>query len=782
MRPEPLTASAENSTDPFTLVMPDREVGAARIEAALFKVRTELGACLDAGRAAAGPALLVALRGLAGEIAAVARPNRNDPWVVEVQSVLENMLRAGGQDAPADPASLATAQAWVGRGWSGALAAMLLAPAWQLTAAPGLDDLPDWFWRSYARWLFHTPTRFGGPAPEVLCRHQTRHLRALERWAARNAGSAALRSAVAACLAGLRDLGADTPAGVWREQAELRGRMLTRCRSQEKSAPGVCALPRHGRRLRIGFVARDFGPGPATYALLPCFEELDSRSFEVFLFPMAKSGAPEAAFCARRGQETHLLPAGLAERLAFLRSGQLDVLVFAGDPGREDSDVTELALHRIAPLQVANHRSGLTTGLAAIDLYVAGGEPADDRPTSAFTERVGVLRGPAHSLALARPREEAAARAGRGEVGLPVDSTLLVSVVGAEGVSAPLLLSWAAVLARVPDAHLAVALVHEGSDAPLALFCGAVDATLDRAGVDSRRVTIFPAAAARPHEVRALLALGDLHLDAGAAGLDAWAAAEALLAGVPVIAAPGRAAAAPAAFLRSIASADWVAATCEDVAEIAIGLAADPVRRSEARSRVTAAMEAGPEFLDTLAASEAFGALIEAAFDELCSLGAAEFRRQTEPVRCFGVEDPADTIAAGLAAHAAGDLETAALEAGLALRSAPADPRARHLSGLVLHAQGAMSRAVDHLLGAVQSREPTAEMWHALARALRDNQQPAEAIQALETCLRLDPRNIEALFMLLELSESVGATELARDVLQCLQQLAPADPRVIAMS
>jgi cytochrome c-type biogenesis protein CcmH/NrfG len=65
---------------------------------------------------------------------------------------------------------------------------------------------------------------------------------------------------------------------------------------------------------------------------------------------------------------------------------------------------------------------------------------------------------------------------------------------------------------------------------------------------------------------------------------------------------------------------------------------------------------------------------------------------------------------------------------------------------------------------------------------LRDNHQPAEAIQALETCLRMDSHNVEALFMLLELCEAIGATEMARDILQCLQQMAPTDPRVIAMS
>ena len=782
MRPLSQSLPADNSTDPFTLVMPDREVGAARIEAATTLVRSELTYCLDAGRAATGAALQSALRALAREIAAVARPNRNDPWVTEVQGVAETLLRLGGHDAPVDAATTTLARSWVVRSWSGVLAAMLVAPAWQVPEAPVLDDVPDWLWRMYAAWLFQTPTRFAGPSGDTLALHHARHLRALERWSARNAGSASLRAAVAGYLSGTRHLGADASPRVWREQAELRGRVLTRTRVRSRASVELPALPRHGRRLRVGFVARDFGPGPAMYGALPCFEELDGRTFDVFLFPLANSDTPEAAYCGRRGRGIALLPTGAAERVAYLKEAQLDVLVFVGDVGREDSEVTELALHRLAPLQVVNHRSGFSTGLPEVDLYVSGIEPAESQPTSAYTERVGVLRGPGHSIALARTLDQAASSAGRAEVGLPVEATLLVAVVDAAGVCAPLLRAWAEVLARVPEAHLAIALVHEGSDAPVALFCAAVDATLTEAGVDPRRVTIFPAAASRPHEVRALVALGDLHLDAGATGLSAWTTVEALSAGVPVIAAPGREADAPAYFLRSLGLADCVPATATETERLVVGLAADGSRRQVLRAQVAAAMEAGPEFMDTLASSEAFGALLEAAFDELCLLGQADFRRQTELVRCFGVDDPAETVASGFAAHARGDLEGAAMDAALALRSAPADGHVRHLCGVVLNAQGITSRAVDHLLGAVQRPGATVQMWQDLARALRDNHQPAEAIQALETCLRMDSHNVEALFMLLELCEAIGATEMARDILQCLQQMAPTDPRVIAMS
>ncbi len=52
----------------------------------------------------------------------------------------------------------------------------------------------------------------------------------------------------------------------------------------------------------------------------------------------------------------------------------------------------------------------------------------------------------------------------------------------------------------------------------------------------------------------------------------------------------------------------------------------------------------------------------------------------------------------------------------------------------------------------------------------------------METCIRLDHRYVEALLTILELAEQVGATEMARDVLESLKLVAPDDARVLAMS
>lgn len=772
----PVTASL--SHDPFTPTVSDREESLARIAAASSTLRAALATCAADNNGANQHEVRMALRSLAREVATASKPNRRDPWVAETLGFVTAALELGAHDVPAHGEDVAAARKSIDQSWSGLIAAMLLVPAWQLCAAPGFDDVPEWIWGEYAVWLFTSPLRFSNAATDVACDREAKRLRDLERLVSRNAGSASIRTAISGYLQVTRKLSPTDLAG-WRQQAESRGKILSRAHLRGRDDYDPVVAPRHGRRLRVGFVARDFGPSPATFSTLAAFEQLDAKAFDTFLFPFAASEAPEAAYCARRVRASQQLPEGTTERVTALRNAQLDVVVFVGDLATEWNDLTELALHRVAPLQVANHRSGLSTGLPEIDLYVSGAELA----TATFTERLGILRGPAHSFAFAQTGAEAApSPVARATIGLPEDRFLFVTLVDSAGVEQSRLETWAGILAQTPNGHLAIAFADEGSDASVARFCLAVDRALASHGVEQSRVTIFPTAVSRPHEGRALLSLGDVYLDAAIGPASNWAAAEALRGGVPVIAAVASADHAPASLLESIGLAELATADAASYAKLASALAADTTRRTALGERIRAALEATPAFLDTLAAGDAFGALIESAFDELASLGRPEFRRQTEAVRCFGIETFSESVDAGLAAHANGDIEGAAMEANLALRSAPSDTRVRYLQGLVLHAQGNTSRAVDYLLAAVQRSDATPAMWFSLAKALRDNRQPGEAIQVLETCIRLDGGNVEALFLLLELAEAAGATEIARDVLECLKLAAPEDPRVIALS
>ena len=714
---------------------------------------------------------------------AVASLPRKQVEPAVLQPVLE-LLRQLAASAAGDPvvagADLALAEELCGQGPAGLIAAMLLVPAWQLPSAPALDDVPSWLWGDYAAWLFTTPAE----APAEFSTHWLKHLQALERWVQRNPGSAAVQAALEAYLQAPLNPELFSAQGDLRRQAGLRGQILTRTQAKDRLAYEPILMPRDGRRLRIGFVARHFGPGADLYSSFPCIEHLDPRCFEVYLLALEDSDSPEAKSAARCAKLCQVLPTDWAERIELIRSGQLDILVFAGDFGTGANDLARLALHRLAALQVANHRKGLTTGLPEMDLYVSGAQPATVEAGENFTERLGLLRGPAHTFSFLRHEVEAVPFLSREQLGIPEKVTALATVVTPAGVSRATITAWAEVLARSPGTNLFVAVVQDKATAFIENFCAQVDSALARQGVDPARVTVLPSWGGAALDIRSLLACADVYLDATDAATPIWLA-EALVAGLPAVALrcprnPDLDAA--AGMLAAANTPELIAADRENYVQLAVGLAGDPARRADCLARLKPAVAAEPAFLDTLAASDALGALLVTAYDELASLGRAQFRQQREPLRCFGVEAVAESVEAGLAAHARGDLDSAAFESDLALRTEPANYRVRHLHGLVLHAQGDFSRAVDYLVGAVQDIRADADVWFALAKALRANRQIPQAIEALETCIRLAPKQVEALLLLLDLAEGAGATDIARDVLQYLQQAAPDDARVLAMS
>jgi predicted O-linked N-acetylglucosamine transferase (SPINDLY family) len=234
--------------------------------------------------------------------------------------------------------------------------------------------------------------------------------------------------------------------------------------------------------------------------------------------------------------------------------------------------------------------------------------------------------------------------------------------------------------------------------------------------------------------------------------------------------------------LRALELPGLIAANESAYVAAAAAFAADSAARAGWRSQLRSALDAGPLFVDSLAAGDAFGALLEAAYDELAALDRPAFRAEPEPLRCFSAENLAEGLEAGFAAQAAGDTATAAFESQLALRADPAHPRVRYLRAHALVGEGKVSRAVDYLMAALPHFVGDKEFWFFLAQTLRQNRQAPEAIQALESCLRLDGQQVEPLLMMIELAEGVGAPDIAREALQCLQAIAPDDHRVLAMS
>lgn len=710
----------------------------------------------------------------------------NSPLVSEARFLVRAAAAAGATEVGISEQDLCDARAALARDWPGLLAAMLLAPAWQLPEAPRLASVPDWMWGEYVAWLFTQPRSFTIPdLARRIAVQRLPHLEDLNNWVGRNAGSATVRAAVEAYLDALAVQPGPDAGG--RRAAELRGlilkRFLVRNEDRDYNPP---ISPRAGRLLHVGFIGRDFGSNPDTFAALANFELLDPAGFEVSLFSLRDSDTTEARHCERRVKHLSRLPGDLPGQVRELRAAQLDVVVFCGDVGARFDDITRLALQRVAPLQVVNHRTGQTSGLPEIDLYVSGAQPATPEAAAAFTERLGLLRGPAHSYAFPRNTGTGTPSCTREELGLPVEAMLFAAVVTPAGVGFETCRAWAALLAKTPGSRLAVVLVSpdENPVPSPARFCLSFEAPFVAAGVDTNRIAIFPVPAGSPELTRNLLQVADIFLDALSGSEPVWVA-EALALGLPALALsqPLNADRDGAAhLLRSIALTELIAASETAYVETGVALAAAADRRAALRTRLKETLDLGPLFLDTLAAGDALGALLETAYDELAALDRRAFRAGREPLLCFSADNLTAELEAGFAAQAAGDTATAAFEANLALRADPANPRVRHLRAQVLLAEGKPARAVDYLMAALPHYVDDKEFWLLLAQSLRQNNQLPQAIEALDSCLRIDGKQVEPLLMLMELAEGVGAPDIAREALQCLQEIAPEDHRVLAMS
>jgi hypothetical protein len=121
-------------------------------------------------------------------------------------------------------------------------------------------------------------------------------------------------------------------------------------------------------------------------------------------------------------------------------------------------------------------------------------------------------------------------------------------------------------------------------------------------------------------------------------------------------------------------------------------------------------------------------------------------------------------------------------DASLLVTPAACDLATRHEQGNHLLAFGRTDRAVIYLLAAVDDPQAGPEVWHDLALALHANHQGAEAVQAMETCVRLAPDRLDSWLQLADWATDYGHTELVGEIHEVVRTLAPADPRVTSLA
>jgi protein O-GlcNAc transferase len=725
-----------------------------------------------------------AVRGVAELLAPLSDREFQGTLLAAGRELLAAVGGSGLHDAPVADDDLAFARTAAKRGGAGLFAAMVCVPAWQWPDAPSIARIPAALAGDYVAWFLAPPQGFSAPGQAGL--YPERHLARLEdllRFAQTQAGSPAVREALLTLLKRGNCIPLYFCADSLRRHYEVRARLLS-C-AVVRPAVDRPARPRAGRRLRVGFINRHFGPQTETYTTLPMFEQLDPERFEVLLFAHHAGGTPLEEHARGHAAGFTLLPADAGAQVDALRAAELDVAVFGTNVTAVFHEVTRLALHRVAPLQAVNNSSCATTGLPEIDLYVSGTlTEAPDAPAH-FSERLGLVAGPAHAFNYEADRQEPTSTWTRAMLGLPDDAVVFVTAANFFKIIPEMQHAWAKLLAAVPGSRL---LVHPfnpnwSSSYPIKRFAAEFDRVLEAHGVATDRLVISSVKFPSRTDVKELLRVGDIYLDTFPFG-GVNSLVDPLELGLPAIVWEGGTfrARMGGALLRSLGLDELIATDEAGYLALATRLAAVPEARAALKARIAEAMGRAPVFLDSLAASDAFGALLETAYDELAATGRAAFRANRTPVRAAVPAEPMTLVRDGVACLEADDLEGAAAAARAVLGAYPAQPAARHLLGAVHLRAGRAVRAVDYLLGAVQQADGDAPLWHDLAIALCESGRAAQALQALETSLRLDGRRLDGWLLFAELARNAGNAGLAAQALDVARELAPDDPRVRATS
>ncbi|MGH7946646.1 MAG: hypothetical protein ACREF9_16795, partial [Opitutaceae bacterium] len=576
-------------------------------------------------------------RAAAQVVAKQARNDREHPLIHDARELIREIPASGVYDRTAETEDLALASSLARRGWPGLLAAMLLAPAWQWRDAPLLAEVPVWLAPEYVMWLFHAPQGFSAPGQaESYAAHQLRRLEELVRWVKRCPGENIEAEVLGVFASRASAIPLYFCQGSLRRHAELRGWLLSRMAGAADDSATEFVAPRNGRRLRVGIVNRHFGSQTETYTTLPTFEHLDPERFEVILFSHQAGDTPLEVYCRQRAAQHVVLPIDPDEQLSTLHAAGLDVVVFGTNVTAVCNEVTRLALHRVAPLQVVNNSSCITSGLPAIDLYVSGTLTETAGAPAHFTERLGLLAGPAHAFNYAADQQESRHRCTRADFGLPEDAVVFVTAATYFKIIPEMQHAWARLLAAVPGSCL---LVHPfnpnwSSRYPIKRFRAEFDRVLAEHGVAASRFALSTERFPSRSDVKTLVGLGNVYLDTFPFG-GVNSLVDPLEVGLPVVVWEGESfrSRMGGALLRTLDLPELIATSEADYHAIAVRLATDATFRDAIRNRIQTGMERTPIFLDPLAASDAFGDLIETAYDELAAVQRQAFRTNPEPLR-----------------------------------------------------------------------------------------------------------------------------------------------------
>ncbi len=373
------------------------------------------------------------------------------------------------------------------------------------------------------------------------------------------------------------------------------------------------------KRIRLGILSAHYNPQTETYATLPVYEFLDRNRFEIILYGSSLGGHPLENYCRARAEKLVLLPANINEQLQTIRDDELDILFISSNITAVNTDISQLAIHRMAPVQVTSICSPVTTGIQNTDCYIAGDLTVNTlKDQSHYIEKLTTINGSGLCFSFPEENKTAEIKPDRSQIGIPDDAVIFVSGANYFKITPELRETWAQIIASVPDSLLILYPFNPywSRSYKAGPFLAHMHKLFEKHGIDLSRLVIlnpFPSRA----DIKSLLEICDIYLDAFPYG-GATSIIDPLETGLPPVVVEGdflrfRQA---SAILRELQIPDLITENEDNYIELAIKLGRDKEQRERYRNLIALKISENPAFLDSAGYAKKIGTLFETLWQE----------------------------------------------------------------------------------------------------------------------------------------------------------------------
>lgn len=495
------------------------------------------------------------------------------------------------------------------------LARMLCAPAHLGSTKVAPERIPAWILNDYFDYLLQAPSVF---VVECEAEHFHDHMLCLTRAILQRIRTEPDKKLTADLASAFAAKAKYIPLYLsnrnTRELAETRAAILefVLARSGARLDFIPPKRPKARNKIKVGYLNTHFGAQTETYVTLPTLQ-LDPNKFEICLFAVASNPGPVENRCRSLASSFTLLPKTLHQQVKAIREARLDILIVGTNVTAVTNQVLLIALHRLAPLQLASYCSPVSTGVRNIDGYLTG--TLSDFPglQEHFSENLIFCDGPPGCLDYTVESEGASARFDRAGLGLAEDDLIFVNAASCFKILPEMQATWAKILKAVPRSRLLLLPFNPNwsSRFPVKQFERGLTEAFARHGL-GREAFILASSLPSRADVKALERVADVYLDTFPFS-GSISVIDPLELGMPVVVWEGKThrSQAAAALLRELGVPELITQDEESYVRLSVKLATDLKYRALVRERIVEAMARKPKFINPKAYAESLGSVLE---------------------------------------------------------------------------------------------------------------------------------------------------------------------------